>query len=104
MLKWQTRRLEYLININVAQITKEQIELACAASITMGDAALKCSNVNYKTFRKYAKLWGFWRPNPSGKGKKKTKNNPGKDKFLTEDILSGKHPGYSSHKLRVRLI
>lgn len=75
---------------------------ACRAAQTMSQAAVKF-DVNFQTFRKYAIKLGVWKPNPSGKGTTKTKSI-GTDKFALEDIFNGRHPQYSSHKLRVRLI
>lgn len=68
----------------------------------MAEAASKF-NINFKTFRKYAKQLGVWKPNPAGKGISK-KVPIGDKKFELLDVLAGKHPQYGSHKLRVRLI
>jgi 5-methylcytosine-specific restriction endonuclease McrA len=75
---------------------------ACKEASSMAEAAAKFE-INFQTFRKYAKQLGVWNPNQSGKGGKKPKNE-GRDKYPLNDILNGKYPHYSSHKLRLRLI
>ena len=40
-------------------------------SMTQASLLLHCS---YNTFKKYAKLYGLWNPNQSGKGIRKPKN------------------------------
>lgn len=75
---------------------------ACKEASSMAEAAAKF-DINFQTFRKYAKELGVWKPNQSGKGGKKTKSE-GRDKYPLDDILNGKYPHYSSHKLRLRLI
>ena len=75
---------------------------ACKTSPSMAEAAAKF-DINFQTFRKYAKALGVWKPNQAGKGIKRVKAD-GKDKYALSDILSGKYPHYGSHKLRLRLI
>jgi hypothetical protein len=84
------------------KIDKQLIIDACNNSASMSEAASKF-NINFQTFRKYAKELGVWHTNQSGKGISRKKAD-GKDKFALSDILNGKHPHYSSHKLRLRLI
>lgn len=80
------------------KVTKEQILQACNTSESMAAAAAKLP-MNHKTFRKYAKLYGYYNPNPAGKGLKK--NKP----FIPlDDILNGKQPQYSTFKLKNRLL
>lgn len=74
---------------------------ACQESTSMTEASV-LFDINFKTFRKYAIELGVWKTNPSGKGTSKP-HKEGKQKFRLEDILNGNHPGYSSHKLRLRL-
>lgn len=77
---------------------KEDIELAINSSLSMREAGSKL-NMNFKTFVKYAKLLGLYKPNMSGKGiKKKTRITP------LSDILAGKNPEYHTYKLGKRLI
>lgn len=75
---------------------------ACQTSRSMVEAASKF-DVNFQTFRKYAIALGVWKPNQAGRGISKTVP-VGDKKFELSDILDGKHPHYSGHKLRVRLI
>ena len=75
---------------------------ACHTASSMAEAAAKF-DINFQTFRKYAKELGVWNPNQSGKGGNKTKSE-GLGKYSLQDILNGKYPHYSSHKLRLRLI
>lgn len=74
------------------------IEEAINSSLSMREAASK-TQLNFKTFRKYAKKFGLYNPNQSGKGK--PKNMP---KIPTIDILKGKHPQYHTYKLALRLL
>lgn len=75
---------------------------ACQESASMSAAAAKF-DINFQTFRKYAKELKVWNTNQSGKGISRKKTD-GKDKYALSDILDGKYPHYSSHKLRLRLI
>lgn len=84
------------------KIEENLIIEACKNSLSMAEAAAMF-DINFQTFRKYAKKLGVWCPNQSGKGRKKTKYE-GRDKYPLLDILNGKYPHYSSHKLRLRLI
>lgn len=82
------------------KIDKQKIIDACNNASSMAEAASQF-DVNFQTFRKYAKELGVWKTNQSGKGGKKPKTT---GKFELNDILEGKYPHYSSHKLRLRLI
>lgn len=82
------------------KITLENLTNSINSSQTMQEAFVKSGLKNFQTFRKYAKLNGLWNPNPSGKG---THKKPARQ-YLLEDILSGKHPGYPSSKLKRRLV
>jgi DNA invertase Pin-like site-specific DNA recombinase len=75
---------------------------ACTESASMAEAASKF-DINFQTFRKYAKELGVWKPNQAGRGISHKKAD-GRDKYPLNDILNGKYPHYSSHKLRLRLI
>lgn len=74
------------------------IENAINSSNSMMNAASK-TNLNFKTFIKYAKLLGLYNPNQSGKGL--SKNKPYSIK--TEDILNGLQPQFQTFKLLKRL-
>ena len=77
---------------------KSIIQEAVDSSLSMREAASK-TNLNPKTFFKYAKQFGLFTPNQSGKGiKKKNYSIP-----LVE-IIKGKHPQYHTYKLGKRLI
>lgn len=74
------------------------IENAINSSNSMMSAASK-TNLNFKTFIKYAKLLELYNPNQSGKGI--SKNIPYSIK--TKDILNGLHPQFQTYKLLKRL-
>lgn len=65
--------------------------------------AARFLNVNYDTYKKYAKLYGVFEQhiNRSGRGilRKKIKG-----RFGLAEILEGNHPNYSHTKLKERLI
>jgi len=84
------------------KIQPELIIKACEESASMAAAASKF-DINFQTFRKYAKELGVWKTNQAGRGITR-KKAAGPNKFALDDILKGKHPHYSSHKLRLRLI
>ena len=84
------------------KVQPELIIKACNESSSMAAAAAKFE-INFQTFRKYAKELGVWKPNQAGQGIMKKKSD-GRDKYPLSDILNGKYPHYSSHKLRLRLI
>lgn len=77
---------------------KPIIEEVVNTSMSMAEAASK-TNMNRKTFFKYAKLLNLFIPNQSGIGiKKKMPITP------IKEILEGKHPQYQTYKLNKRLI
>lgn len=78
---------------NRKEFSKEKLEEAIANTPTMG-AAAKYLKVDWRTFRYNAELHNLYVPTPPGDNKK----------FELEDILNGKHPQYSTNKLRIRLI
>lgn len=84
------------------KINKQDIINACNTASSMSEAASKF-DINFQTFRKYAKELGVWKPNQAGIGLRRPRTE-GNGKFSLEEILDGKHPHYSSHKLRLRLI
>lgn len=68
-------------------------------------AAARWLNVTYKTYKKYATLYGIFERhlNPTGIGVDKgASKNP--RSIPLRDILAGKHPKYSLAKLKNRLI
>lgn len=78
---------------------KSIIEEAISTSNSMMEAASK-TNLNFKTFFKYAKQLGIFKPNPSGKGIRKNKPY----NIKTEDILKGNYPQYQTFKLLKRIL
>ena len=81
-------------------IDKQHFIDVCNTSKSMSEACYKL-NMHFNTFKKYAKLFGCYKPNQSGKGINKKPN--GKSIPLDE-ILLGKHPYYQTYKLKNRLI
>jgi hypothetical protein len=89
----------------VLQYTKEgtfvkewkSIVEAAKNSLSGAAAAVKLG-IKYDTFRVHAKRLGVFNPNPSGKGITKPINDD--RKFILQDILEGKHPQYSTGKLK----
>jgi 5-methylcytosine-specific restriction endonuclease McrA len=80
-------------------ITKDVFINVCENCLSMSEAAAKL-NLHYNTFKRYAQLYGCWKPNQSGKGIKKDMAT------LTiplQDILDGKYPQYQTFKLKRRL-
>lgn len=75
------------------------IKEAINSSNSMMEAASK-TNLNFKTFFKYAKQLGLFTPNQSGKGISKPKPYT----IETKDILKGLHPQFQTFKLLKRLI
>ena len=67
------------------KIKPELIIKACEESNSMAEAA-SLFDINFQTFRKYAKELGVWKPNASGKGLKKTKSD-GRDKYSLKEII-----------------
>ena len=82
----------------VTKVTKEDIIEAISSSLSMAEAGSKLP-MNQKTFTKYAKIYGVYIPNQSGKGISKFKAS-----IDLNEILSGLHPQYSTHRLKLRLI
>lgn len=80
------------------------IEEAIKTSKTMAEAAELCG-MSFSSFKRKAIKLELYRPNQGAKGTSKpfTKNGYG-EKLKTEDILKGKHPQYSTNKLKKRLI
>jgi hypothetical protein len=72
----------------------------CKSSQSMSEAS-KILKVHFNSFKKRAKELGCYKPNPSGKGLKKSRNI---GKISLQEILDGKHPSYQTFKLKKRLI
>ena len=82
-------------------VSDEQIVDAAKNSLSGAAAAVKLG-IKYDTFRVHAKRLGVFNPNPSGKGITKSINDD--RKFVLQNILEGKHPQYSTGKLKRRMI
>lgn len=80
------------------KVTEQEIKAAIDSSSSMREAGSKLP-INFKTFIKYAKSFDLYSPNQSGRGVSKPR-----EPFNLDDILSGKHPQYHSHRLKGRLI
>ena len=83
----------------IKNITKECVISAIETSTSAIEAS-KILGVQYKTFKRYAKIYGVWKPNQSGKGT----SRPRKPFISTEDILSGKISYFSTNNLKKRLV
>ena len=92
-------------------LTEAQIRYAMKNSKSNSGAA-RFLNISLTTYQKYSKqyideetgktLWDIHK-NQKGTGVKKP-YNVGKGKYALNDILDGKHPNYSVHLLKKRLI
>lgn len=67
-------------------------------------ACARYLKVSYRTFRKWAKIYGLFKTNPWKKGSKKDFHDPTKGKYPINDILQGKHPNYPIYRLKDLLI
>lgn len=78
----------------------EEMKAVCESANSMA-AAAKELGMNYDTLKKYAKEHGFFKTNQSGKGTSKVYTGV---VYETADILEGKHPQYTTAKLKNRLV
>lgn len=83
-------------NYNNTPLTKEQIEEAINATKSMISAA-KYLNISRDKFKKYAKLYGLYKPNQSGKNMKKSRI------YSNDEIFSNRNCTVSSSILIKRL-
>lgn len=81
-------------------IDKQHFIDVCNTSKSMSEACSKL-NIHFNTFKKYAKLFGCYKPNQSGKGINKKQNG---NLIPLDEILLGKYPYYQTYKLKNRLI
>ena len=79
---------------------REIVFEAVQSSQSMREAAIK-TGMHYATFGRYAKKFGLWQSNQSGRGM--TKEYPGR-RIPLDEILAGKYPTYATHNLHRRLI
>ena len=82
------------------KIDKNYFVKICEESVSMAEASVKLK-MHFNTFKKYALLYGVYKPNQSGKGM--TKKNNGNLIPLNE-ILDGQHPQYQTYKLKNKLL
>lgn len=88
---------------NARPLLQREIEHAHANTHSKLEAA-RFLNVSYRTYEKYAKMYGLWgyfthRGRPKGSKGKRLDGAYG-----LNEILSGKYPGYDRSKLKDRLI
>lgn len=85
-------------------LLESEIKSAQDESKSAAEAARKLS-VSYNTYKKYAKLYGIMERckclDPSGITKV---HNPYKGKYPLEELLMGMHPGYSTSRLKIKLL
>lgn len=74
----------------------------CNEASTMREAA-EILGLNRNPFIRLAKKFGCYKANQGRKGIKREKHEYNLISFKLEDILKGKHPQYSTYKLKVRL-
>lgn len=89
------KNLFVMINID-----KEWFVEVCNNAKTMAEAS-RILGIHFNTFIKYAKKYGCYRPNQSGKGTHKKNNG---NHIELQEILEGKHPEYQTYKLKNKLI
>jgi 5-methylcytosine-specific restriction endonuclease McrA len=80
----------------------EQMVRDASESAPTASAAAANLGVKIDTYRKYAKKYGCYKTNQSGKGLKYPSKGD-HTRFSLEDILAGKQPQYSTNKLKLRL-
>jgi hypothetical protein len=83
-------------------LLKSEILAAQSHTISAGEAS-RYLNVNYRTYRKYATLYGIFDSHNciSSKGVKRNRIYGG---FGLASILAGEHPLYDRKKLKIRLV
>ena len=79
---------------------KEKV-IEASTNFPTAAAAAAHLGIKYDTYRKYAKKYGCFNTNQSGKGLKKCAKSI---TFPIEDILAGKHPQYKTSSLKKRLV
>jgi hypothetical protein len=79
-----------------------EIEEAKKHSVNEAGAA-RYLKVNYKTYKKYAKLYQMYDPKPSIRGKRNI-YDPERGKYPLSEILDGKHPNVSPFRIKEKLI
>lgn len=83
-------------------ILESEINEAQTKCQTASEAA-RFLNINYYTFRKYAKMYGKWKTNQWYKANG-YKINPNKGKYPLNLVLEGKFPNHSVYRIKEKLI
>lgn len=84
-------------------LSESEIIHAQSCTETASEAA-KYLGITYKTYRKWCVVYNKLKINPWGKGSKKQRWIPNKGKYPLNQILEGKFPNYSIHRLKSLLI
>lgn len=86
-------------------LTKTEIEKAQKKARSAMEAA-RVLGVAYKTYKKYAKMYGIFEnlKNQAGIGISKGFNSKSGSSYSIEDILDGKYPDYPVWKIKKRLL
>lgn len=86
-------------------LTEHEIKKAQKKARSAMEAA-RILGVAYKTYKKYAKMYGIFEDlkNPKGYGISKGYNKSKGSPHSLEDILKGEHPSYPPHRLKDRLL
>lgn len=79
------------------KITLDQ--LIKASELPSATQAAASLNIQYDTYKKYAKQHGLWKTNQSGKGLSKNKTSS----ISTHSILNGEQPQYQRRGIKRRL-
>lgn len=80
-------------------ITYDRVESACNSSTSMREAAMKL-DCHFNTFKRYAMMFGLYKPNQSHKGNHINKPH----QYSLEQILNGEYPQIQTYKLKQRLL
>ena len=83
------------------KIDKDKFVAVCNGSVSMASAAAELK-LHFNTFARKAKKFGCYKPNPGLKGGKRSKTRS--DSYSLKELLAGKHPGYSTYKLKRKLV
>lgn len=81
-------------------LLKREIENAQKATRSAAHAA-RYLNVSYKTYKKYATMYGIFTKNQSGVGIPRPKK---RGAYSLQAILEGQHPFYDHNKLKERIL
>jgi len=88
------------INTSITGDLSMTLQDAISSSNSMAEAAKKL-DMPFMTFKRRALELGLYKTNQGSKGQSKPYKGV---KFITQDILDGKHPQYDTNKLKKRLV